>query len=196
MTDYYQLLGVGKNASLDEIKRAYRKMIACCHPDKGVYDERIVLINQAYETLKNPKTRAAYDSQLAWQKTAISLDKVGQVFDRFKDNVLQNVDFLKQGAKKAIKKDHAYDDYHLLSLYPWQAMLGDKVIVQTAYHSLQIFVPAFCDSINLKITGAGKPDGQGGYGDLHLRCVIVMPTSLPTDEQRKAWHKLKQSYQD
>lgn len=194
--NYYRLLGVDRQASTDEIKRAYRRLIAIYHPDKGVYDERIVLINQAYETLKNPKTRAAYDSQLMWQKTAIGLDKVGRVFEQFKYNIKDNVDFIRQNAKKALKSDELNcDDHHTLTVYPWQAMLGDKVIVSTAYHRLQVFMPAFCDTLTLKIVGAGKPDGRGGFGDLYLHCVVAMPKSLPTDEQKQAWQQLKQSYQ-
>lgn len=208
-SNYYQRLGVKRTASTDEIKLAYRKLIRRYHPDRSCLDknhldqgflgtgddERIVLINQAYETLKNPTTRAAYDSQLMWQKTATNLGKVGRTLDKFKDNVLDNVEVLKQNAKKALSKDNAYDDHHRVSLYPWQAMLGDKVVIQTAYHRLQVFVPAFCEGVTLKITGAGKPDGQGGFGDLYVQCVIVMPKQLPNDNQKQAWLQLKQSYQ-
>jgi curved DNA-binding protein len=62
MTDLYQTLGVGKNATADEIKRAYRKLASKHHPDKGGDKEKFQLIQTAYATLSDPNRRAAYDN--------------------------------------------------------------------------------------------------------------------------------------
>ncbi len=63
--DYYSILGVNKNASDEEIKKAYRKMAMKYHPDtnKGDKDaeEKFKEINTAYDVLKDPQKRAAYD---------------------------------------------------------------------------------------------------------------------------------------
>lgn len=60
--DYYDILGVSKSASADEIKRAYRKLAMKHHPDKhGGDDKQIKEINEAYETLKDDQKRAQYD---------------------------------------------------------------------------------------------------------------------------------------
>ena len=62
--DYYDILGVPRNASPEDIKRAYRRMAKKYHPDiyKGPdADARIKEINEAYEVLSNPDKRAAYD---------------------------------------------------------------------------------------------------------------------------------------
>jgi curved DNA-binding protein len=60
--DYYQTLGVAKNASQDEIKKAYRKLAAKHHPDKGGDTATFQSIAQAYETLSDPTKRSQYDN--------------------------------------------------------------------------------------------------------------------------------------
>ncbi|MGH8883374.1 MAG: DnaJ domain-containing protein, partial [Stackebrandtia sp.] len=63
--DYYGILGVGRNASDQEIKRAYRKLARELHPDARPDDkqaeERFKEITVAYETLSDPERRQRYD---------------------------------------------------------------------------------------------------------------------------------------
>ena len=59
--DYYEVLGVTKDASADEIKKAFRKSAVEHHPDRGGDEEKFKEINEAYEVLKDDKKRQRYD---------------------------------------------------------------------------------------------------------------------------------------
>lgn len=64
-TDYYQLLGLSKNATAAEIKKAYRKLAVKYHPDKNPgskeAEERFKEINEAYAVLSDPEKKTQYD---------------------------------------------------------------------------------------------------------------------------------------
>ena len=61
MMDYYQILGVARDASEDEVKKAYRKLAHKHHPDKGGDEKKFKEINEAYQTLSDKKKRSQYD---------------------------------------------------------------------------------------------------------------------------------------
>ncbi len=65
LSDFYDILGVGRDASADDIKRAYRKLAVKYHPDRNSGDkaaeEKFKEINKAYEALSDPEKRKMYD---------------------------------------------------------------------------------------------------------------------------------------
>src|SRR2546421_8115238 len=63
--DYYEVLGVERTATSDEVKRAYRKLAVQFHPDKNPNDpdaeEKFKELGEAYDVLMSPDKRSAYD---------------------------------------------------------------------------------------------------------------------------------------
>ncbi len=60
--DYYNILGVNRNSSQDEIKKAYRKLAAQHHPDRGGNTKKFQEIQAAYDTLSDLQKKAEYDN--------------------------------------------------------------------------------------------------------------------------------------
>jgi molecular chaperone DnaJ len=96
--DYYEILGVARDASGDDIKRAYRRLARSHHPDvahdKSEAEHRFKAINEAYEVLSDPDKRAQYDrfgvvgnGAGAGQGFGFDAGSFGDIFDMFFGNV-------------------------------------------------------------------------------------------------------------
>jgi len=77
--DYYEILGVPRDASQEEIKKAFRRLARQYHPDvakdKKAAEEKFKEINEAYEVLSNPETRKKYDALGAAWKSGAAFDQ-------------------------------------------------------------------------------------------------------------------------
>lgn len=85
MTDHYTTLGVNKQATLDEIKKAYRKLASQHHPDKGGSKEKFQEIQSAYAALSNEQQRAEYDNpqQSHWSQNSGDFHEFENLFRNF-----------------------------------------------------------------------------------------------------------------
>ena len=77
MKDYYNILEIDRSASAEDIKRAYRRMAARNHPDKGGDTEKFQEVQEAYATLSDPNSKARYDQP---QQPHIHVDFGGHGF--------------------------------------------------------------------------------------------------------------------
>lgn len=83
--NYYDILGVQKQASQQEIKSAYRKLAMEHHPDRGGDESHFQKINQAYETLGDPNKRSRYDNEMHGQHQGTNFRNFEDINSVFND---------------------------------------------------------------------------------------------------------------
>jgi hypothetical protein len=110
MLDYYQILGLEKNASKDEIKKAYRLYATKYHPDKQngdkFFEERFKEINEAHEILIDEEKRAIYDSKLQSNKINSDSYKRERDYNKKSNDYYKREEFFKR-EEENLKKDEA-----------------------------------------------------------------------------------------
>ncbi len=129
--DYYDLLQVNRNASQDEIARAFRKLIKQHHPDrhsdpgdKAEAEKKFQLLTSAFNVLKDPEKRAAYDQTLDSEQNDVrQTDTKEQAMQFFKNGLYQlnnaeNSKMAEEFFKKAVylDKDNAKYLFYLATV--------------------------------------------------------------------------------
>lgn len=87
MNNPYKILGVRKNAKIENIKKAFRKLSKKHHPDKGGDEKEFQKINDAWEILKDPEKRAHYDktgeAQSAINEDSLAVQLIIEIFSKW-----------------------------------------------------------------------------------------------------------------
>lgn len=115
--DYYKILGIDRDASQEEIKKAFRKLAHAYHPDKGGDEAKFKEINEAYQVIGNPEKRKQYDQfGSGFEQFGGNQGSNGQGFGGFDFSGFQNMedlgdlfgDFFGAGNRKgrAARKPH------------------------------------------------------------------------------------------
>jgi curved DNA-binding protein len=187
--DYYQILGVGRQADEKEIKRVYRQLALKYHPDKNPgSEEKFKEINEAYEVLGDPEKRAKYDrlgsSYRAWERaggpggfdwsqwvggrpgaTQVEVgDLFGGGFSDFFDGVFG------LGGQR-LRRGRDLEQPIAISLA--EAFRGATRTYQRNGRRLEVEIPAGARSgTRIRLSGAGDGD-PGRTGDLYLKVQVL-----------------------
>ena len=195
--DYYDILGVSKQASEGDIKKAFRKKAHQLHPDKGGDKAKFQEVNEAYEVLSDAQKRAAYDRfGHAGGGNGFGAGQPGGGFEGFNAGGF-NVNFGGQGAGGfgSIFEDifeSAFSQVQLqLTISIPQAVLGDTVRFKTNFgDEIELKIPAGAhEGLAFRFRGKGQPTRRG-RGDLTVVLHIETPKRL-TREQRDLYEQLK-----
>lgn len=92
MKDHYAILGVAANATLAEIKTAYRKMASQLHPDKNSSSDapaKFRKVQEAYETLSEVDKRRAYDENRRRSLLDSPIDTAREIWQYYIDGILK-----------------------------------------------------------------------------------------------------------
>jgi curved DNA-binding protein len=193
--DYYKILGVERNASEDDIKKAYRKLARKYHPDvskEANAKEKFQEVSEAYETLRDKEKRAAYDSLGSGFRPGQDFRPPPDWFERFgggRAEDLGGVDlsdlfeslgafgratgFGRRGARRGAAMAFPGEDYEVpVRLALEEAFRGTERTVQL--DSGRTFTaripPGATEAQRLRLRGKGGPGINGGPpGDLYLQ---------------------------
>src|SRR3990167_8316759 len=206
--DYYQILGVSKTATLDEIKKQYRRLAHKYHPDiskeKGA-EEKFKAMKEAYEVLKDPKKRKAYDQMGSGYQGGDSFtpppgwefDGATQQGPRQHHAQADFSDFFESlfGQNKTGARHHqsfsqdGQDQHSKIQVALEDAFTGCKkhiaLSINGASKELNIKIPAgIINGQQIRLTGQGSPGIQGGKnGDLYLEIHIQKHPTFTLDKK-------------
>lgn len=148
--NYYEILGVDKNATPDEIKKAYRKLASTHHPDKGGSTEEFQKIQQAYETLSDSNKRSQYDNPNPFNGSGFHQNNFNFDVNGINIQEIFNQVFGTRGHDPNANRPQVYRTAVLISLE--DSYLGNQIPLKiqshTGIHNITIKVPKGIDNGN------------------------------------------------
>ena len=214
--DYYGIMGVKREASQEEIKRAYRRLARKYHPDvskEADAEERFKELGEAYEVLKDPDKRAAYDQLgTGWKKGQDFKPPPGWSFEfdteprpggfsDFFENVFGGLD---RRSGRGAYRSQGFNTFAQLEITLDEAFRGGtrQVSLQRVetdkegrprrrvQHLTVKIPPGVTDGQQIRLAGQGEPGvGGGARGDLFLN-VRILPHRYFRLEGRDIWLEL------
>ena len=207
--DYYSVLGVDRNASDEEIRRAYRKLARKYHPDVSKEEDaekRFKQVSEAYEVLRDPEKRERYDRlgpnwKAGEQVPPQDFNGFGRGPSSYRD---VRVDFGDDGFREGGFSDffeslfgargrgrrgsqgfstRGSDAEAVLELSLEEAARGGRRTLTIEGRTLEVNVPpGVTDGQRIRLAGQGAPGAQGGpSGDLFLRVRLKSHPRFRTD---------------
>lgn len=206
--DYYKILGVDKNASEDEIKKAYRKLARKYHPDVNPNNKeaenKFKEINEANEVLSHPENRMKYDQYGKDWKHAEEFEKAKKNEQNYKERqhyggqkTYANFDesdfseffssmfgggFQSQRSRRTKFKGQDYKAELKLNLI--DVMKSQKQTISINGKNIRLTIPAGVKNGQvIKIKNHGEKVGEEGInGDLYIKFNIINNTPFKRDE--------------
>ncbi len=192
--DYYEVLGVERDADGTEVKRAFRRLARELHPDVNAHDpeaeEKFKAAAEAYEVLSDPERRATYDRfghdglrSGGFPPGGAGFGSVEDIFQAFFGGSF--------GFEVRRGPMRGQDLVHAVELSAVEAMLGKSVRIPSHEGEREIELPpGIQHGSQFALRGHGLPGANGGPpGDLVIVVHVIVPTDL-SEEQRELAEKL------
>ena len=199
--DYYKVLGLTKEASIEDIKKAYRKLAMKHHPDRNkgdkISEDEFKKINEAYATLSDSTKRREYDAKSSFNgfHTHNGANSSGFRHTHFADENVDDFmrDFFNRGSFSDIFGSHFNRKIYSVTLNFWEAIFGTKKQFQIRDDNNNVanvmvqFPPGLDDGneIEVHLEGGNKiylniriiPDKNFTRDNLDLYTTIDIPLS-------------------
>ena len=191
--DYYEILGVARDADKAEVKTAFRKLARELHPDVNDHDpqaeEKFKAAAEAYEVLSDPERRQVYD---AYGHEGLrggggapgGFGSVEDIFQAFFGGAFE----VRRGPMRG------QDLIHQVEISALDAMLGTKIEAPSHEGPREIELPPGIQAgSQFALRGHGMPGANGGPpGDLVIAVQVLVPENL-SEEQRELAERLSET---
>jgi DnaJ-class molecular chaperone len=184
--DYYEILGVQRDANRAEVKTAFRRLARELHPDVNNHDpdaeEKFKAAAEAYEVLSDPERRNAYDAHGhdGLRGAGAAPGGFGSVEDIFQAFFGGNFGFeVRRGPMRG------QDLIHTVEISAVDAMLGAKIKIPSHEGEREIELPAGTQpGSQFALRGHGMPGANGGPpGDMVIAVQVIVPEQLSEDQR-------------